>query len=194
MPSRPRTRPPGRKQTRLKKPDRLLEVGAVRGPHGLKGTVTIYSHTRPAIGIAGYFFWWLGESAEQVRAYRVRRCWRHGRRLLAELEGVVSVAEAEMLAGRKIWVDAADVERGPEEYLWQDLIGCEVRDAASGRLIGTVIALQAYGAQDILTVRTPGGEWMLPFVRDVVCAVDLDARRIAVRFPEGMDACFTPRS
>ncbi len=172
----------------------MLEVGAVRGPHGLKGALIIHSHTRPAIGIAGYFFWWLGDSAESARPFRVRRCWRHGRRMLAELEGVASIDTAEALRGRKIWVDAADVELAEGEYLWQDLIGCEVQDVDSMRLLGTVTGLQEYGAQDIFTIRTPDGEWMLPFVRDVVCDVDLDARRIAVRLPEGMDACFTPRS
>jgi len=172
----------------------LLEVGAVCGPHGLKGALTIYSHTRPAIGIAGYFFWWLGESEESARAYRVGRCWQHGRRLLAELDGVVSIESAEALRGMKIWVDAAEVTLEAEEYLWQDLVGCEVWDADSGRLLGTVIALQDYGAQDILTVRTPAGQWLLPFIREVVCEVDMDTRRIAVRLPEGMDACFTPIS
>jgi len=172
----------------------LLEVGAVRGAHGLKGTLTIYSHTRPAIGIAGYFFWWLGKDAQTAARCRVMRCWRHGRRILAELDGVASVEAAEALRNMKIWVDAAEVTLGADEYLWQDLIGCEVRDADSGRLLGTVIALQDYGAQDILAVRAPAGEWLLPFVRDVVCEVDVDARRIAVRLPEGMDACFTPGS
>ncbi len=114
--------------------------------------------------------------------------------MLAELEGVVSIDTAEALRGQKIWVNAADVELAEDEYLWQDLIGCEVRDADSMRVLGTVTGLQEYGAQDILTIRTADGEWMLPFVRDVVCDVDLDARRIAVHLPEGMDACFTPRS
>ena len=65
--------------------------------------------------------------------------------------------------------------------------------------IGEVVALQAYGAQDILSVRTlpeatASGEWLLPFIHDVILDVDLDARRITVHLPEGMDACFTPGS
>jgi len=87
------------------------------------------------------------------------------------------------------------------EYLWADLMGCEVRridDSGSG-LLGTVVALEDYGAQDILVVRTPEsaeqpGEWMLPFIHHVVLDVDMTARCITVDLPEGMDACFTPKS
>lgn len=161
--------------------------------------MTVYSHTRPAIGIAGYSFWWLGTVEDEVASYRVRRCWQHGRRILAELEGVTDREAAQALCGKRIWVAAADVELGPNEYLWQDLIGCELCDESSGHVLGTVIALEEYGAQDILTVQTPDdvaepGVWLLPFVAGVIVDVDLARRLIVARLPEGMDACFTPRS
>jgi len=179
-------------------PDHLLEVGVIHGPHGLKGALTIYSHTRPAIGIAGYSFWWLGLSPESAKLYKVERCWRHGKRILAELEGVIDCDQAALLEQMHIWVPADEVTVGEDEYLWADLIGCEVRQVGDGVLLGAVVALEEYGAQDILTVRTPEdarqqGEWMLPFIKDVVLDVDLTVRRITVDLPEGMDACFTPR-
>jgi len=169
----------------------------VSKPHGLKGALTIYSHTRPAIGIAGYSFWWLGSTPEAATRFKVQRCWQHGRRILAELDGVADVDAAEALAGRKIWVPVSEVEVDEEEYLWQDLIGCDVV-LTDGELLGSVTALEEYGAQDILTVHTSEGaartgEWMLPFIEDVILDVDIGARRITVNLPEGMDACFTPR-
>jgi len=176
----------------------LLKVGAIRGPHGLKGALIIYSYTRPAIGIAGYSFWWLGESSESAKPCKVERCWTHGKRILAELENVSDVDTATALAGQRIWIDAANVLPEEGEYLWQDMIGCTVIEKSGNRELGKVVALEEYGAQDILTVRTPEdarqqGEWMLPFIEDVVLDVDLAARRITVDLPEGMDACFTPR-
>ncbi len=179
-------------------PERLIEVGVISGAHGLKGAMSIRSHTRPAIGIAGYSFWWLGKDAGSARPYAVERCWRHGRRILAKLRGVDSVEAADVLKGARIWVDAADIEVGEDEYLWQDLIGCTVVEE-SGRVLGRVRAMADYGAHDILIIVAPpqaeeAGEWMLPFTRDVVRRVDLEHRRIEVHLPEGMDACFTSRS
>lgn len=186
-------------------PDHLLEVGVIHGPHGLKGALTIYSHTRPAIGIAGYSFWWLGINSEVTKPYKVKRCWQHGKRILAELEGVINCDQATLLKQMHIWVPADEATVGEGEYLWADLIGCEVHQisdergggGSGGVLLGVVVALEEYGAQDILTVRTPEdakqqGKWMLPFIEDVVLDVDLAERRITVDLPEGMDACFTP--
>jgi len=174
----------------------LLHVGDIQGAHGLKGALTIYSHTRPADGIAGYSCWWLGETAGQAKPFQVRRCWLHGKRVLAELEGINDRDAADALKGKKVWVSQAEVEIADDEYLWEELVGCEVVTDA-GELLGFVTALQEYGAQDILTVRTPEGatepgEWLLPFIREVVLDVDLDGRRIYIHLPEGMDACFTP--
>ncbi|MDX8411212.1 MAG: ribosome maturation factor RimM [Mariprofundaceae bacterium] len=190
---------PTRKPRKRLTPEHLIEVGVVQAVHGLKGALTIYSHTRPTIGIAGYSFWWLGDSVERARRYEVIRCWQHGKRILARLEGVPDCVAAAALKGAKVWVPAADVEVSEDEYLWQDLIGCVVRDVASDLMLGTVTALEEFGAQDILTVRTADdadqpGEWLLPFVDDVVIDVDMDGNCITVRLPEGMDACFTPRS
>lgn len=86
------------------------------------------------------------------------------------------------------------MEVGENEYLWEDLVGCEVRVADEDRLLGSVVGLQNYGAQDILCVQCEDGEWMLPFIDDVVLTVDIKAGRIDIRLLPGMDACFTPKS
>jgi len=175
----------------------MLEVGVIQKAHGLKGALTVYSHTRPAIGIAGYSFWWLGSTPESARRYPVTRCWQHGKRILAELQDIHDIQAAEKLGGLKIWVPTGDVDVDEDEYLWEDLIGCRVL-LQDGSLLGEVTALEEYGAQDILSVRTAedaarAGEWMLPFIEQVILDVDLDAGCITVALPEGMDACFTPR-
>jgi len=114
------------------------------------------------------------------------------------LQDITDVNTAKALDGMKIWVPVDAVAIDDDEYLWQNLIGCKVYQVGDGSLLGSVTALEDYGAQDILTVRTPEnatqpGEWMLPFIADVISDVDVEAKRITVELPEGMDACFTPR-
>ena len=176
-----------------------LHVADILGPHGIKGALTVYSYTRPAEAVAGYSHWWLGNSAEKAVSHAVKRCWSHGRRMLAELEGIEGRDQAELLKGLKVWVPIEAVEVDDDEFLWEELAGCEVVLASDGSLLGHVEGLEEYGAQDILSVSTPddadvAGMWMLPFVEDVIVEVDLDEGRITVDLPEGMEACFTPRS
>lgn len=175
-----------------------LYVADILGPHGIKGAVTLFSHTRPVQAVAGYDRLWLGDSAERATPYAVKRCWSHGRRMLAELEGIEGRDQAESLKGCKVWVPAEAVEVDEDEFLWEELIGCDVVLALDGARLGVVTGLEEYGAQDILNVATAEdaetpGVWMLPFIEDVVVDVDLDEGRITVDLPEGMDACFTPR-
>jgi len=178
--------------------DTLICVGTILGVHGLKGTLTVYSDTRPASGIAGYSCWYLGMNADSAKAYYVRRCWQHGNKgMLAELEGVNTRTQAEQLKKIKIWVSTDEIEVDDDEYLWEELLDCAVY--VGDKLIGSVKALEEYGAQDILVVKTPDdavvqGEWMLPFTEDVIQLVDMQERRVDVCLLDGMDACFTPKS
>jgi 16S rRNA processing protein RimM len=190
-----------RKQKPLRKltADRFLEVGAITGSHGLKGALTIFSHTRPAIGIAGYSFWWVGNSPETALSYRVERCWQHGgTKVLAKLEGIDDCSAADRLKKASVWIEADAVEVDEDEYLWEELTGFRVV-TTDGRLLGTVKGLVEFGAQDNFCVTTPEnsdepGEWLLPFIEDVVVTIDEETRTIKVELLEGMDACFTPRS
>jgi len=178
--------------------NRYLHVGDILGVHGLKGTLTVYSHTRPADAVAGYSCWWLGETSETAKSYTLKRCWQHGKRMLAEIEGVTDCISAEAFKGLKIWISVDEVKADEDEYLWEELIGCKVLRQGSDELLGTVAALEEYGAQDNLLVKTADGselqgDWLIPFTEQIVAEVNLDDGVIVVDMPEGMDVCFTPR-
>ncbi|MDQ6992056.1 MAG: ribosome maturation factor RimM [Mariprofundus sp.] len=174
-----------------------LHVGDILGVHGLKGTLIVFSHTRPAQAIADYSCWRIGGTEATAKSYQVRRCWQHGKRMLSELDGVNDCNQALAFKKLKIWVDADIVETDDDEYLWDELIDCLVVREGSGVVLGRVIALEEYGAQDNLLVKTEEGadkpgEWLIPFIEAVVVDVDLDESRIVVALPDGMDVCFTP--
>lgn len=166
------------------------------GNHGLKGNLIIYSHTRPALAVAGYRCLWSGVNAEaavQTEPWLVERCVAHGKKILLKLAGVETPEAAEALRGQKLWVHRDEIEVGEDEFLWEDLVGMRVL-TDDGRALGEVVGVQEFGAQDILFIENNEGEWMLPFIEDVILAVDEAAGCIEVQLQEGMDACFTPRS
>jgi 16S rRNA processing protein RimM len=176
----------------------LLYIGDILNPHGLRGSLIVFSHTRPVNAVAGYLHWHIGKTEDDVRLFTVKDCHQHKKRVLAKLEGIDTFEDAEALKGQKIWVPEEDVEVDEDEYLWQGLIGCTVRNQHDV-VLGTVSNLHEYGAQDILEVKTNpdaevSGEWLLPFIEDVILAVDMDAKTIQIEQLEGMDACFTPKS
>ena len=176
----------------------MLYIGDILNPHGLKGSLIVFSHTRPAHAVAGYLRWYIGKDESNVTEYAVVDCHQHKKRILAKLEGIETIEQVEPLKGLKIFVPEDEVEVDEDEFLWQDLMGCTVVEQ-NGQKLGEVTALHEYGAQDNLEIKTTedmdeSGEWLLPFIEDVIVDVDLDKQMIQVHLLEGMDVCFTPKS
>ena len=158
----------------------------------------MFSHTRPANAVAGYLRWYIGKDAESAQVYDVVDCHQHKKRILAKLEGIETIEQVEQLKGMKIFVPEDEIEVDDDEFLWQDLIGCLVFDQ-DGNKLGEVSALHEFGAQDNLEIKTTtdmetSGEWLLPFIEDVIVDVDLEKKKIQVNMLDGMDACFSPKS
>jgi 16S rRNA processing protein RimM len=111
----------------------------------------------------------------------------HQGRPVILFKGVASMNDAELLAGLELRIaeDEGDAELLEEgEYFHRDLIGCAVV-TESGDEIGEVAAVQGEGGQSRLVVRSRRNEVLIPLVDDI-CTVDLKAKRITVRPPEGL--------
>ncbi|NBR98446.1 MAG: 16S rRNA processing protein RimM, partial [Betaproteobacteria bacterium] len=63
-----------------------------------------------------------------------------------------------------------------------DLVGCEVINR-EGVNFGRIVELMETGANDVLVVRGDR-ERLIPYIDRVVEAVDLDAKRVRVDWPE----------
>jgi 16S rRNA processing protein RimM len=123
-----------------------------------------------------------------VRALRVRSLRRHQGRPLVSFEGVDDANAAEALVGAMLTIDRDDVVLDAGEYFDDDLVGCELVDAA-GVVLGEVVAVEHYPAQDVVIVALPGAggrRAMVPLVRAFVKGVDVRARRISVELPRGL--------
>ena len=70
-----------------------------------------------------------------------------------------------------------------DEFYYADLIGLAAV-ATDGRDVGTVVALQNFGAGDLIEVKLANGATvMLPFTKAVVPEIDIAAGRIVVDLP-----------
>jgi 16S rRNA processing protein RimM len=111
----------------------------------------------------------------------------HQGRPVILFKGVASMNDAELLAGTELRVaeddlDEQELEEG--EYYHRDLIGCEVV-TESGESIGQVAAVDDGHGQTRLVVRSRRNEVLIPLA-DAICTVDIEAKRITVRPPEGL--------
>lgn len=93
--------------------------------------------------------------------------------------------EAESLRGSALCIPEAEA-RPKENQVWiKDLYGLTVVDS-EGRVLGRVVGVLSYPAQDVLEIETSGGRKLLPLVRDLVPEVDLEVGRLVVTPPRGV--------
>jgi 16S rRNA processing protein RimM len=159
----------------------VAEIGA---PHGVRGEVRLKSFTADPAAVAAY-----GplESEDGARRFRVLGARPARDALIARLEGIADRDAAEALRGLRLYVSR---ERLPppaeDEFYHADLIGLAVVDTA-GRPLGTVTAVQNFGAGDLIEVApAEGGPGVLvPFTKAAVPHVDIAGGRLVADPPEG---------
>ena len=119
-------------------------------------------------------------------AYQVEEVWEHSGALVFKFRGVDSISDAEKLRGAEVRVPQAErVELEPGEYFHSDLIGCEVRERASGRVIGSVTGFEEYGGPPLLEI--DGGRMLVPFVKAICVDIEPNVKVIQVDLPEGLE-------
>jgi 16S rRNA processing protein RimM len=151
-----------------------IVVGRVGRAHGLDGAVHLDGHGGSVPLRAGQEVTVGGAPAVIVE--------RRGtdQRPILRFDCASDRDAAEGLRGRDVEVPASALpEPDADDYLHVDLIGCRV--TSGEREVGTVADVLVYPANDVLEIR--GGEEpvLVPFAADVIVAVDVAARHIAIR-------------
>ena len=168
-----------------------LRVGRLVKAHGLKGALKLELYTDDPEGrfAPGSSFTlqvpesspWHGKSLI-VREFR----WMNSHPV-AFFEGVDDRPGAEELVRAILWIDQDDEDAPSEDDAWYDhqLVGLQV--VRDGEVVGRVIRVDHFPAQDLLIVRLPGdSEVLVPFVKAIVPEVDIAGGRILVTPPAGL--------
>jgi len=153
--------------------DKRIALAAVAGAHGVKGEVRLKLFSERAESLAAHEKLYVGGTARRLLTIR-----DGGKTAVARFEGIDDRSAAEALRGSLVEVDRSalpPLEEG--EYYHADLIGlpCVDRD---GQAVGTVLAIENYGAGDLLEIEAEDGKRsLIPFRPGIA---DLEGGRIVV--------------
>lgn len=164
----------------------LVLLGRVSAAQGLRGEVRVTSFTEDPEGIAAY-----GPLTDQngrsftIESLRVIK----GGVLAVRLAGVEDRGTAEKLKGTELYVDKSRLPATDDnEWYWDDLIGLRAQ-SPGGEEIGEIVAVQNYGAGDLLEIRPAGTRQtvLVPFTEAAVPEVDISQGCLTVILPEEFD-------
>jgi 16S rRNA processing protein RimM len=165
--------------------DDLILLGVIAGAHGVRGQVRIRSFTAEPQAIAAY-----GPLQDEAgrRRFELRVTGLTKEGVIARIEGVADREAADALRGVRLYLPRSALPPpGAEEFYHADLIGLAA-EGVDGAPLGRVVAVQNFGAGDVLEIAPPGdgAAIFVPFSRAAVPVVDVAGRRIVLDPPEGL--------
>ena len=153
--------------------EKRVALAAVAGAHGVKGEVRLKLFSDSSAGLASQKKVYVGGVERRLLDVR-----EGGKAAIARFEGIADRSAAESLRGQLVEVDRSELpplEDG--EYYHADLIGlpCVGLD---GEAVGNVVAVENFGAGDLLEVEIAGGRRSLIPYREGIA--DLQNGRIVL--------------
>jgi 16S rRNA processing protein RimM len=168
---------------------RHLVVGRLRKPHGLKGDCAVFPLTEdPDLAFTPGKAVWLKNLAGNVVAgpLIVERSRVYHRQWLVAFKGHLHVDAVKPWGGHFLAVEAAGLKPPADgEVYLHELEGFAVQDA-HGAALGLVTEVVELPSGLMIEVQGPQREFLLPFKKEFVLAVDRAARRLVVVVPEGL--------
>jgi 16S rRNA processing protein RimM len=152
--------------------EQRIALAAVAGAHGITGEVRLKLFSDSVESLSRHKKLFVGGAERRLVAVR------EGKLAVARFEGVSDRGAAEALRGSLVEVDRDQMPPLEEgEYYYADLIGLLAVDQ-NGDSIGAVVAVENFGAGDLLEIETADGKRsLIPFKPGIA---DLEDGRIVL--------------
>ena len=163
-----------------------LVIGRIARAHGIGGEVAVEVRTdSPDLRFAPGAV--LETEPPENGPLTVERARWHSGRLLVCFAEVADRTSAEALRNTMLVADSATSPAVDEDEFWDHQLLDLPVVTVDGAALGSVSDVAHTPGGDLLVVRRPdGGELLVPFVRSIVPAVDIEARRVVVDPPDGL--------
>ena len=146
-----------------------VALAAVAGAHGVKGELRLKLFADSVESLARHSRFYVGERQLVLKDVK-----DGGKTAIARFEGISDRTAAEALRGQLVEIDRdalPPLEEG--EYYHADLVGLLCVDEA-GNALGTVAAVENFGAGDLLEVERPNGKRSLIPFREPIARLEGD--------------------
>ncbi len=165
-----------------------VAIGIIRKPHGVHGEASVEPWTDVPDRFARLETVTVVSPDESTaRELRLETSRPHAGRALVKLSGVDTPEAVDALRGWTLEIPEEQAIRPEGEYFLHDLVGLTLIDA-DDRHRGVVASVEEGGGGLLLNVRRPDGKTFdLPFASDLCTEIDLQAGRIRVVIPRGLD-------
>jgi len=160
-----------------------LEVGKVTNVHGLMGEVKVQPWADSPEFLCQFKTLYVDGSHFPMTVQRARV---HKNMVIIKFEGPTDVPSALALRNAILYIDRADAKLPEGAFFLADIYGLEVRDAASGEVLGKIADVLTLPANNVYVVRGGARELMIPAVPQFIAETNVEGGFIRVNMMEGL--------
>ena len=160
-----------------------LEVGKVTNVHGLNGEVKVQPWADSPEFLCQFKTLYVDEAHWPIQVERARV---HKNMVIMKFEGLTDVPGALSLRNAILYIDRSDAKLPEGAFFLADIYGLEVRDAATGEVLGQIADVLTLPANNVYVVRGGARELMIPAVPQFIAETNVEAGFIRVNMMEGL--------
>ena len=159
----------------------FLECGQVVNTHGVRGEIKMQHWCDTPEFLYAFDTLYFEEKSYKVTGMRA-----HKDCLLVKLDGVDTIEDALAFKGRVVCIRRGDMQLEDGAVFVQDIIGFDVFDRRTRRVIGKLKDVWQRPANDVYVVGNGEKEYLIPAVPQFINAVDENNHTIDITTIEGM--------
>ena len=160
-----------------------LEVGKVTNVHGLMGEVKVQPWADSPEFLCQFKTLYVDEAHFPMTVQRARV---HKNMVIIKFDGPTDVPSALSLRNAILYIDRSDVDLPEGAFFLADIYGLEVRDAATGEVLGKIADVLTLPANNVYVVKGGARELMIPAVAEFIAETNIEGGYIRVNMMEGL--------
>ena len=163
--------------------NQYLEVGKVTNVHGLMGEVKVQPWADSPEFLCQFKTLYVDEAHFPMTVQRARV---HKNMVIIKFDGPTDVPSALSLRNAILYIDRSDVDLPEGAFFLADIYGLEVRDAATGEVLGKIADVLTLPANNVYVVKGGARELMIPAVPQFIAETNVEGGYLRVNLMEGL--------
>ena len=148
-------------------------IGVVLRPQGINGELKITDLTDGINAVKDITKVYIDDEE-----YRVQKISARDNCLYLFLRGIFDRNTAELMRGKQVFCDKAEINKDDDSYFIEDVVGCDLV-LSSGKVVGKIKNVYSSNV-DIFEIETSEGDASFPFLKKLEPKVDLGNRTVTV--------------
>lgn len=167
--------------------DPLVKVGKVAKTHGLDGFLKLNLDLGASDWVVPGLVLFIGKTENSSELVTVQEIKPMPDAVLVKFREFHSVNEVKPLISLSVFMTESDFEDLGIEQEESLLVGYQLKDVTSGKMVGTVLSTWESAAHPILVLSgATGGEIMVPFVEEWLVGISKRKKLIEMSLPAGL--------